>query len=545
MDEFVDHFFSSSSWPDVDGSERSSWVGSEFDQTNGLLPDTMVAYEGGDNNLPATIIPSHPITDTLLAQGTSMFAGGDPSFEHDKNLLSGEAQEQLLQGGIDRGSKTSLLGLMDGNLNPGYMDQQLNTPVTLGTLSYSSPELLPAAIDLAKSPTSVQPESGSVGSNDSEPSEIQTTLRDPHSLTPIPHLWPMSSYRAVSSLPSIMVPDQLQGLGLQGQYVETDAAVLGNNNFKDDNFLQGNLQALLNEQHELNNHYLSSFAARHQTPLELTAEHPQMQLTEGDSIKHYTDQSPISQLPHAPSTAVGSCNGAVKPRVRARRGQATDPHSIAERLRREKIAERMKNLQELVPNSNKTDKASMLDEIIEYVRFLQLQVKVLSMSRLGATGAVVPLITENQPEGSTSHFLSQSAGRDVKHIESPNTLTFEQEVVKLMESNMTKAMQFLQRKGLCLMPIALAAAISSSKAPPASLSTEGKKSILTNGFVHHNSGQPNIGPGQISSDGETRSEENIIGIHSREDFSSNSCSGTSIKKEGTNTTNFTREMNQE
>jgi hypothetical protein len=36
----------------------------------------------------------------------------------------------------------------------------------------------------------------------------------------------------------------------------------------------------------------------------------------------------------------------------------------------------MKALQELVPNSNKTDKASMLDEIIDYVKFLQLQVKV-------------------------------------------------------------------------------------------------------------------------------------------------------------------------
>lgn len=28
----------------------------------------------------------------------------------------------------------------------------------------------------------------------------------------------------------------------------------------------------------------------------------------------------------------GGCNEAVKPRVRARRGQATDPHSIAERV---------------------------------------------------------------------------------------------------------------------------------------------------------------------------------------------------------------------
>ncbi|KAK4759363.1 hypothetical protein SAY87_022494 [Trapa incisa] len=68
---------------------------------------------------------------------------------------------------------------------------------------------------------------------------------------------------------------------------------------------------------------------------------------------------------------------AVRPRVRARRGQATDPHSIAERLRRERIAERMKALQELVPSCNKTDRAAMLDEIVDYVKFLRLQVKVL------------------------------------------------------------------------------------------------------------------------------------------------------------------------
>ena len=37
---------------------------------------------------------------------------------------------------------------------------------------------------------------------------------------------------------------------------------------------------------------------------------------------------------------------------------------------------------------------------------------------------------------------------------------FERELVKLMESNVTKAMQFLQTKGLCLMPVALASALS-------------------------------------------------------------------------------------
>ncbi|XP_058781286.1 transcription factor bHLH137-like isoform X1 [Vicia villosa] len=66
--------------------------------------------------------------------------------------------------------------------------------------------------------------------------------------------------------------------------------------------------------------------------------------------------------------------------VRARRGQATDSHSLAERVRREKISERMKKLQQLVPGCDKvTGKALMLDEIINYVQSLQNQVEFLSM----------------------------------------------------------------------------------------------------------------------------------------------------------------------
>ncbi|KAJ0963360.1 hypothetical protein J5N97_028482 [Dioscorea zingiberensis] len=66
--------------------------------------------------------------------------------------------------------------------------------------------------------------------------------------------------------------------------------------------------------------------------------------------------------------------------VRAKRGQATNSHSLAERVRREKISERMRLLQDLVPGCNKiTGKAMMLDEIINYVQSLQKQVEFLSM----------------------------------------------------------------------------------------------------------------------------------------------------------------------
>lgn len=48
-------------------------------------------------------------------------------------------------------------------------------------------------------------------------------------------------------------------------------------------------------------------------------------------------------------------------------------------VRREKISERMKYLQDLVPGCNKiTGKAGMLDEIINYVQSLQKQVEVIN-----------------------------------------------------------------------------------------------------------------------------------------------------------------------
>ncbi|ONK74559.1 uncharacterized protein A4U43_C03F7680 [Asparagus officinalis] len=66
--------------------------------------------------------------------------------------------------------------------------------------------------------------------------------------------------------------------------------------------------------------------------------------------------------------------------IRAKRGQATNSHSLAERVRREKISERMRLLQDIVPGCNKiTGKAVMLDEIINYVQSLQRQVEFLSM----------------------------------------------------------------------------------------------------------------------------------------------------------------------
>ncbi|KAH9606856.1 hypothetical protein KSS87_020264 [Heliosperma pusillum] len=77
--------------------------------------------------------------------------------------------------------------------------------------------------------------------------------------------------------------------------------------------------------------------------------------------------------------------------VRARRGQATDSHSLAERARREKISERMRILQDLVPGCNKViGKALVLDEIINYIQSLQRQVEFLSMKLEAVNTRVSP-----------------------------------------------------------------------------------------------------------------------------------------------------------
>ncbi|KAE8674966.1 Transcription factor bHLH80 [Hibiscus syriacus] len=69
-------------------------------------------------------------------------------------------------------------------------------------------------------------------------------------------------------------------------------------------------------------------------------------------------------------------------KIRAKRGCATHPRSIAERVRRTKISERMRKLQDLVPNMDKqTNTSDMLDLAVDYIKDLRKQVETLSENR--------------------------------------------------------------------------------------------------------------------------------------------------------------------
>ncbi|KAL5191672.1 Protein MAIN-LIKE 1 [Glycine soja] len=77
-----------------------------------------------------------------------------------------------------------------------------------------------------------------------------------------------------------------------------------------------------------------------------------------------------------------------------RRSRTAAIHNQSERKRRDMINQKMKALQGLVPNANKTDKASMLDEVINYLKQLQAQIQM--MNRTSLPQMMVPLAMQQQ-----------------------------------------------------------------------------------------------------------------------------------------------------
>ncbi|XP_012847031.1 PREDICTED: transcription factor PIL1-like [Erythranthe guttata] len=62
-----------------------------------------------------------------------------------------------------------------------------------------------------------------------------------------------------------------------------------------------------------------------------------------------------------------------------KRSRSTEVHNLNERMRRQKLQEKMKALRELIPNCDKRDKGHVLDEAMKYIKTLQNQVQMMSM----------------------------------------------------------------------------------------------------------------------------------------------------------------------
>ncbi|XP_059456870.1 transcription factor PIF3 isoform X2 [Corylus avellana] len=100
--------------------------------------------------------------------------------------------------------------------------------------------------------------------------------------------------------------------------------------------------------------------------------------------------------------------------VGSKRSRAAEVHNLSERRRRDRINEKMRALQELIPNCNKVDKASMLDEAIEYLKTLQLQVQIMSMGAgLYMSPMMLPTGMQHMGAPHMAHFSPMGVGMGV------------------------------------------------------------------------------------------------------------------------------------
>ncbi|TKW01963.1 hypothetical protein SEVIR_8G213400v4 [Setaria viridis] len=80
--------------------------------------------------------------------------------------------------------------------------------------------------------------------------------------------------------------------------------------------------------------------------------------------------------------SIGMCEESVvmkqRSSSRGRSRSSKNSQSVYAKKRRERINEKLKTLQQLIPNGTKVDMSTMLEEAVQYVKFLQLQIKLLS-----------------------------------------------------------------------------------------------------------------------------------------------------------------------
>ncbi|XP_017701900.1 transcription factor LRL1-like isoform X2 [Phoenix dactylifera] len=150
----------------------------------------------------------------------------------------------------------------------------------------------------------------------------------------------------------------------------------------------------------------------------------------------------IQQKPDDDSDNSAEPNLKVMVSSREARAQA----AASRRLHRARVAEGIKALQNCVPSSGKGNRESALDDIIDYIKFLKLQLKALCQSRLSGEATLYPFV---HLEGYGHYLLHQQMCGE----------PLEEMMGQLMASNMNSPNELFESKGLAILPMTLAYAL--------------------------------------------------------------------------------------
>ncbi|KAF9661730.1 hypothetical protein SADUNF_Sadunf19G0099000 [Salix dunnii] len=135
--------------------------------------------------------------------------------------------------------------------------------------------------------------------------------------------------------------------------------------------------------------------------------------------------------------------------------------SVSTKERKEKLGERIVALQQLVSPYGKTDTASVLMEVMEYIRFLHEQVQAgllneMEISKVKPYAYKMRDLRNGGDRMLSSHYCSFRTAEDIVVLSAP-----------YLQGTSTAQMQelghhSLESKGLCLVPISYTAGIARS-----------------------------------------------------------------------------------